>query len=223
MAVVVQAPFNIDINFWTNNSSFKIVDPFSKLYDRDKSKNKNNSSKEMWCLWMLTNPSSTNPIRRLSREEKERSLKQYYSKFDLKDKLIQKAVGKFEDFAYSAAAKTFREAQDALIARTNLIRGITDRLERIQEGKEKTIYTKKETGETFEVAIDLFDKDVQSAIKSLEQMHKNTPVVFKGYEEAESIFLQEQGDNKVFGGGSLGLMDKGGFDQIDLSKLNEEE
>jgi hypothetical protein len=44
--------FNINHNFWELNPQIIYINPFRKLYERDKSKDKLISSKEMWCVWL---------------------------------------------------------------------------------------------------------------------------------------------------------------------------
>ena len=44
--------FDIENNFWDQNPHMKILEPFSRLFKRDKSKNATNSSKEMWCIFL---------------------------------------------------------------------------------------------------------------------------------------------------------------------------
>ena len=190
-SVIINPPFNIDVNFWTNNSPFRLIDPFSKIYDSDKSKNKIESSKLMWCLWLLTNPATHNPIRRLSKEEKLKSIKHYYSKFSLRTKLMKMAFEKFEMFAYTTAAKNFRESEDFLVRRKSLINSMMEKLERIEKGEELKEYTSKVTGETYTTPVDLFDKEVQAGIKSLEARMKKTEAIYKAFDSARAVFEQE--------------------------------
>lgn len=47
-----------DVNFWEQYPEFKIVDPFSKLFGRDRSSGKNNSSTIMWGVILAYDPRS---------------------------------------------------------------------------------------------------------------------------------------------------------------------
>ena len=48
--------FNPDENFWELNQQLRFYSPYSKLYNRDKSKNKKTSSLEMWCITFMCHP-----------------------------------------------------------------------------------------------------------------------------------------------------------------------
>lgn len=50
--------FDVKNNFWEVNSNFLILDTFKELYENDKSKKKDNSSKFMWGLSLLLHPDS---------------------------------------------------------------------------------------------------------------------------------------------------------------------
>lgn len=57
--------FDIDTNFWQVNPQFKIPKVFKDLYTKDKSKNKDKSSKLMWAVSMLIDNSQDNKFRNL--------------------------------------------------------------------------------------------------------------------------------------------------------------
>ena len=43
-------------NFWEVNPQFKIYYPFHLLYDKDKSKDKDFSSRQMWTVFFMCDP-----------------------------------------------------------------------------------------------------------------------------------------------------------------------
>jgi hypothetical protein len=43
-------------NFWELNPHMIYVEPFSSLYQADKTKDKSKSSSDMWCVLWLTDP-----------------------------------------------------------------------------------------------------------------------------------------------------------------------
>ena len=43
-------------NFWEVNPQLVYIPPFSELYNKDKSKNKEKSSKNMWCIFFMSDP-----------------------------------------------------------------------------------------------------------------------------------------------------------------------
>lgn len=50
--------FSTDANFWDANPMLKLPLPFKELYDEDKSKNKNKSSRIMWAIALVYDPES---------------------------------------------------------------------------------------------------------------------------------------------------------------------
>ena len=88
--------FNIDLNFWKINPQLIIV--FSNLYDKDKSKDKVESSKIMWAIAMLYDPSDKNQFRNAD--------------FDIKKKAIVDSYLKKKDFdwlEYSEEIDLYKE------------------------------------------------------------------------------------------------------------------
>ena len=49
---------NLDNNFWKEYPELIFPEPLNKLYTADKSKNKVESSKIMWAVYMVTSPNS---------------------------------------------------------------------------------------------------------------------------------------------------------------------
>jgi len=50
--------FSLDANFWDHNEHFLLIPEFKKLYKKDRSKDKKNSSKLMWAIALLVHPKS---------------------------------------------------------------------------------------------------------------------------------------------------------------------
>lgn len=59
---------NIEENFWNLNSEIKYMSPFSVLYNSDPTKDKEQSSKLMWVVYLYTDPDSR--FSRMSEDEK---------------------------------------------------------------------------------------------------------------------------------------------------------
>lgn len=75
---------SIDIqeNFWLQNPHTLVIKEFKDLHTNDKSKNKEDSSKTMWCLFMLRDQSSSNKLRNMTIEDKIIELSTTYYKAD---------------------------------------------------------------------------------------------------------------------------------------------
>lgn len=199
--VRLNPPFDIRVNFWDQNDAMRLIEPFDELYDRDETDDKDKSSREMWCLWLSTSPHEYNPIKRLTRKDKLSAIKKYYPYYDEEDDLLISAKRKFESLTLSPVAKAYKEEEESLIKRSALIQNLQDRLDLIAKGE----YRDKETGEKM---YDIFDKDVQSMIKTLETIRKNTLSVYKQYEEVKGLFESEQAEEILHGGGKLNPMEK---------------
>lgn len=75
-------------NFWKVNPQFKIMGPFKRLHDEDKTKDKNKSSKIMWAIAFRLDPSDHNIYRNLPDDDKMNYLKKDFlkdSKFQWED------------------------------------------------------------------------------------------------------------------------------------------
>ena len=61
---------DIESNFWQQNPAALTIPEFKEKYDQDKSKQKIDSSKMMWCLFMLRDQTSMNKLRNMSVADK---------------------------------------------------------------------------------------------------------------------------------------------------------
>jgi len=50
--------FDIDVNFWDNNTQLKLVKAFNEIWEEDKTKKKKNSSQIMWAIALCYDPES---------------------------------------------------------------------------------------------------------------------------------------------------------------------
>lgn len=63
--------FDSDANFWKLNPQLLIPEPLAKLYKEDKSKEKIDSSKIMWAICFLLDPSEDNKFRGFPEEDRK--------------------------------------------------------------------------------------------------------------------------------------------------------
>ena len=115
--IKVEPPFNIERDFWTLNPMFKYIEPYSVLYRKDRSRDKRNSSKTMWCIWMLEDPTFENPIR--LDEDKMSTVKSYYNVNEEDELFIQCR----EDYynRLSPIAKSVIDLEKSLLQRRKVI------------------------------------------------------------------------------------------------------
>lgn len=184
--------FNIKQNFWELNPQLIYINPFKKLYDRDKSKDKDTSSKEMWCIWLHEDPSYENKIYRQTTEVKLESIKFYYPDFNPEDELVMQCIEEYNTTCLTAAARAFKLEELKLLERAKL---------------------KVSTPYRFDEVVG-FDKTgraqiLPGTVKDLEAMDKNTLNIYKQYEEVKRMFEEEQGDLRVHGGRKETLRERG--------------
>ena len=93
----IRKDFDPKQNFWDINPQLTMYKPFSKLYKRDKSKNKEQSSKEMWTIMFLSDPDDmVNKFARIPYNERLEMLKEeYYPEFDEEDEDIAECLEKY--------------------------------------------------------------------------------------------------------------------------------
>lgn len=104
---------NTDINYWQINNGVSIIYPFSELYKSDKSKDKHKSSRIMWALEMYCRTDKENPMRNMSKSEREAEL--LYSFISDDDLTTVKDLEKsFVDFKLSYVNKRFKFYQTIL-------------------------------------------------------------------------------------------------------------
>lgn len=108
-------PRDIHSNMWNENPHLIYLSPFSQLYNRDKSKQKDNSSKEIWCIVWLTHPDEEeNKYYRLPDDEKLDVCQSFYSGFDIEDQTIKECIDKFPDLCLTLIENTYKRDKDQL-------------------------------------------------------------------------------------------------------------
>lgn len=201
----VKADPTLEENFWDLNPQHRFIDPFKSLYDRDSSKNKVKSSKEMWCLWMYCDPSYDNKVYRLSEGDKVTTIKNYYKDFDFNDPLIQMCISAYDDMCLTPAARAFKEEERSFAKRAAVIRDSVYTLSEPMRDASGNIIT--HNGRPI---------IIPGTAKELDSLRKNTLDILKKYQQAKKVFEEEQrGEPKLFGGGVETLMEEGGLILLD--------
>lgn len=104
-------------NFWELNPHMIYVNPFSDLYLADKTKSKEQSSKDMWCVLWLTDPDEeVNKYYRISdKEERLNICKSFNPLFDEEHPLILEALEKYPFLCLTADELAYKLQKDQLI------------------------------------------------------------------------------------------------------------
>lgn len=170
-------------NFFELNPQHKYIEPFNKVKDQ----------KLMWAVWLWTDPDPENKMYRLSHDIKLDSVKRYYPKFDLEDSFILELIDAYNLHYLSPAARAFKEEEESLIHRSNMIRRVQDELSRI----------------SMDNPMVLAEKETQALLSRIDKMRADTLKVYKQYDEVKKLFEIEVKNPKVFGGRKETLREKG--------------
>lgn len=116
--------FDPSQNFWELNPQFRYHKPYSKLYDRDESKNKETSSKEMWCVVFMGHPDDEiNIYYKMSPNERMEMLKDTLApNIEWDDPELKECVDSFPEDCLSSEEKSLKIELDALRKRAIYLR-----------------------------------------------------------------------------------------------------
>lgn len=104
-------------NFWELNPHMIYVEPFATLYSNDKSKNKDKSSKDMWCVLWLTDPDEdvNKYYRIVDRDERIKICKLFNADFDPEHPQILECLDKYPFLCLNADELAYKLQKDQLI------------------------------------------------------------------------------------------------------------
>lgn len=103
------------VNYWELNPHVIYITPFNQLYEND-SKNKSQSSKDMWCItWLNDSDEEVNKYYRLSKKERLEVCKSFNSKFDENDDLIKECIEKYPYLLLTADELAYKMQKDQLV------------------------------------------------------------------------------------------------------------
>lgn len=196
--VKVVPPFDIRTNFWDNNYQIALIQPFKKLYDRDTTKDKIVSSKEMWCIWLHEDPSSENKIGKLPQIQKLDSIRIYYEDFDVEDADIKECITSYNMYCLTPAAKAFKEEEASLIKRATFMSEKEYTFDDVAKDKNGAI-----------VYVAGKPLIIKGTATELDKMRANTLKIYQQYSEVRKMFLDEENNVRIWGGGTEGLLDEG--------------
>lgn len=197
----INPPFDIEVDFWSNNNQLKHVQPYKQLYDEDKSKNKTDSSKVMWCVWLLLDPSYDNKVGKIrDTKEKREAILSYNPNFDFDNPLINEILTAYPDDCLSDAAKSFKKEEEGL-------RKFADTLEKYLETNDLTFdhVVQISPGKT---------QIVKGTATQYADLKKKNASLYIIYEKVRKMFEEEQTSIRIFGGGKEGLIESNGLVMI---------
>lgn len=199
---------NIEEDFWKLNPQLTLLQPFRKLWLRDKVK----SSKEMWCIWMWADPSYENKIYRIPEENRAESIRFYYPEFDPDEPLVRECIEQYDTHCLTPAARAFKEEEASLVKRAEFIKTSPytfDDVERDSKG-----------GVIFVSGKPMARK---GTAKDLDSMRANTLKIYEQYARVRKIFEEEQGEVRIRGGRKESLRERGGLLEDTLDYINDDD
>jgi hypothetical protein len=153
-------------NFWDVKTNLKAVEPFKSLYDRDKSKKKDRTSRIMWAIHMCTSPTSA-----------------MYGMPGNKERLAEDYLDKIKDFDW----EDYEEIEEEYIS--------TQLLPAEQELHNWNMLMRKRRGMLQEMYDNELSKDPEerniAAIIELDKLMSNTAKMFADYIKIKKEFDEE--------------------------------
>jgi len=195
--VKIQFPLDIRKDFWENNFQVSLIEPFKGLYDRDKSKDKSKSSKEMYCIFLFCDPSYENKIYRLQIDQKKSAILAYNPDFNFNDPLIAECLLAYPEHCLTPAAKAFRIEEESLVKRTKFIDEAEYTFPEVVKDKNGAI-----------VYVAGRPMQTPGTAKDIDAMRKLTLDIYKKYDQVRKMFEEEQNELRLFGGGRETALEK---------------
>lgn len=116
--------WNIKASFWECNPILLTVGAFKKLYDSDKSKNKNKSSKVMWSVALCTDMHQDNIWKTYKLAEKQALIKEDYledKNFDWEHETIIELIETYTSFCMTKLEKDLVSWENKLEQRSTFL------------------------------------------------------------------------------------------------------
>lgn len=195
----VNKPFDPDDNWWVLNPQMKYYKPFSKLYERDNSKDKTYSSKEMHVIFFMCDPDEElNLYYRMGDKERLDMLKDTYCpEVDLEDEIWKECLETYPFEMLNAVERALKIEKDQLKKRTKLIKETTLTLDRTE------IITDSKGGEK--------TATIKGTATQINQLQKDFPKIMQQYEEIEQRFIKQKEVVRVEGGSKLNRSEQKNF------------
>jgi len=201
--LVKTGTFNINEDFWKLNPQLMLINPFRKLYLRDKEL----SAKQMWAIWLYADPSYENKVYRMAEADKLDAIRHYWPDFDPDDGLVKECIEQYDTHCLTPAARAFKEEEASLVKRAEFIKSSPYTFDDIaKDSKGAIVYV---AGKPL---------TLKGTAKDLDAMRANTLKIYEQYAKVRKLFEEEQGEVRIRGGRKESLRERGG-----LLELNDTE
>lgn len=121
--IKIKKEFKPDTNFWSLNPHLRFVKPFADLYNEDKTKDKNASSKTMWCVFFLCEPDEDmNLYYRFDEEDLLETCKTYDTNFDRFEPITQACIQAYPEMCLTVIERMLKMTKDLFKRRTAFLK-----------------------------------------------------------------------------------------------------
>ncbi len=171
---------NLENNFWKEYYGLNFHSVFNKLYENDKSKDKEKSSKIMWAIFLLVNPDSN----LYNDPNKEDAIIKNYlkdSKFKWDD--YEDIIYAYKDVVLTTAEKALQNWNELMIMRDKHLKAMY----------KSAFETKDEDGVSL----------TSTTLKNLDAVLSSTPKMFADYAKIKKEYEEEKTHKKGKSVGSL--------------------
>lgn len=193
MATSISKQWNPQENYWILNPMMLTIKEFKALHTRDKKKKKEDSSKIMWAIAMVVDPSDENPWRSTPLKDKLELIAEDYMQdkgFPWDDDDIQLLINTYKERCLTVAEKALVELEEKLADRARFIAGTSYSMDTYNE----------ESGKVEKGTADQLDKMMVNTVKIYEQLEK-----IKGMLDKEAVESHGKG-GAVESAGEQGLI-----------------
>lgn len=160
--------WNTDLNYWELNPIIKTIKVFKSLFEKDKSKDKKDSSKLMWAIALVSDPNEDNPWRTVNVEEKKKIIAEDFledKKFNWEKKEIVELLDTYYTFCLSVSEQELLVYEEKLRQRGKFIKDTDYSLDYYEENDKGKITLKRGTA-------DQLDKMVLNTGKLITQIQE---------------------------------------------------
>lgn len=176
-----------EMNFWDANPQLKYIKPFSDLYNNDSSNNKEFSSKDMWCVFFMSDPDEeNNKFFRIPYIERYEMLKETFNiTFDLDNELIKECMKQYPLLCLTSVQRALKDEKEVLMKRADFLK------------------SQDYTLDTYEMITGaggrLMRVTLPGTAKQLDTMHKSTKAIMDNFAKIEADFLAEKVKSQLKG------------------------
>ena len=153
---------SIEENFWELNPHIKYITQFKELYEKDKSKDKTKSSRQMWGITLFVSPQS--PYRRIEETQRKQEVINYLNSLSTWEE-IEPLFKPFEDLCLTEKQQLFKSWGDKLKSREQFIRATDYKTTTFKMLDEMMSQTEKMWKMYSNVEKDMIEEEQQARIK----------------------------------------------------------